>query len=478
MPSSNRNILLACLALLVVGCLCTAALGLTGAGVALVGPAFPHPGQTAQPSRPTPTRRPSSTPPPAAAGESASPAVAPTQAAVLPPGVSQQMDAIQGQVVALRGLQPTGAVQRRLITRDQLSQKIVSDFFKDYTSQDAQNDQTVLTAFGLLPPGFDLLSFYEKLYTEGIAGYYDNQTRDMYVVEDQGFQGTERLTYSHEYTHALQDQNFDIQNGLNYSEAACKHDTERCAGLQALIEGDATLVEQDWLLGDSTSLDREQIQVDARDLKTPVYNSAPAFMQQDFLFPYRSGEEFVQSLFDRGGWAAVDAAFHNPPVSTEQILHPDRYPNDRPAPVSLPDLAPTLGAGWQLANRNPLGEWYTYLVLAEGADARTRLAAGTARTAAEGWGGDAYAVYTRGGAVEAVLATAWDTAQDATQFRNAFAEYGAARWGSPALNQTGLLRWQTGTGVVEFTLQGQRTTWVMSPDTVTAQAVEAALQKK
>lgn len=410
------------------------------------------------------------------------------------------MDQIQAQVIRLRGLQSTGPLHRTLITRSQLEDKVVNDFFKDYSAQDARSDQAVLSAFGLLPEGFDPRAFYQKLYTEEIAGYYDNQTKDMYVVQGQGFGGTERLTYSHEYTHALQDQNFDIENGLGFSDAACKHESERCAGLQALIEGDATLVEQDWLLSDSTALDRRQIQQDLHDLHTPIYDSAPAFLQQDFMFPYRAGEEFVQSLFDRGGWPAVNAAFRSPPVSTEQILHPDRYPNDRPLPVSLPDLAKTLGAGWQLANQNSLGEWYTYLVLAYGADAHTRVSTGVAQTATEGWGGDRYAVFTNGPAVEAVLATAWDTPADALQFRSAFARYGSARWGWPIADQpslqrpvptdqsgTGLrpvptnpsgtgLRWQTASGVVEFRMRGQHTTWVMSPDPNVHQAVEAALE--
>ncbi len=469
--TSTRNILFAGLALLATACLCLTMLTIGGAGVALLAPtsAAPNPAAPA-PTYPLPTPRPvTSTPEP---GQTAAPT--PTSAP-LSAEVSGQMDEIQAQVIRLRGLQSSGPVRRTLITRAQLEEKVVNEFFKDYTSQDAQNDQAVLEAFGLLPPGFELRPFYERMYSEGIAGYYDNQTKDMYVVAGQGFGGEERLTYSHEYTHALQDQNFDIENGLGFSEAACKQESERCAGVQALIEGDATFVEQDWLLGDSTTLDRQQIQEAVNSLHTPVYDSAPAYLQQDFLFPYRSGAEFVQSLFDRGGWPAVNAAFRDPPVSTEQILHPDRYPEDRPAEVSLPDLAPVLGAGWQQASRNPLGEWYTSLVLAYGADPRTRLATATAQTAAEGWGGDEYAVYTKGAAVEAVLVTQWDTAADAAQFRDAFVHYGTARWGSLAESEPGLLRWQTAAGVIEFRLQGQRTSWVMSPDAQAHQAVETAL---
>jgi hypothetical protein len=86
------------------------------------------------------------------------------------------------------------------------------------------------------------------------------------------------------------------------------------------------------------------------------------------MFPYMSGMEFAQSLFDRGGWDAIDAAYANPPVSTEQILHPDRYPADQPVTVELPDLQSVLGDGWTELYTNVLGEWYTYLILSQNID--------------------------------------------------------------------------------------------------------------
>ena len=483
MSNPPRNAILAAVVLLGVACLCLAGLGAASAGVALLSPRQALiPAETALPTPvPLSTRTalvqaPSAAPTSGQAGTPAPGTPFPTQAA-LSPAITRQMDQIEQQVTAIRGLKPTGPLKRTLITRSQLNDKVVNDFFKDYTPQDARNDETTLAEFGLLPAGFDPRTFYEKLYAENIAGFYDPKTKEMYVVADQGFEGPERLTYAHEYTHALQDENFDLEKGVGFSDTACKADSERCAAVQALIEGDATVVEQDWLLTDSTPLDRQQIQASAHDLQTPVYNSAPAFMQQDFLFPYRSGQEFVQSLLDRGGWAQVNTAFRNPPVSTEQILHPDRYPGDRPVTVTLPDLTGTLGPGWTLVSQNPMGEWYTYLILAYGADPHARLSTAAAQTAAEGWGGDEYAVYADGQAVEGLLISQWDTSQDASEFLTAFTDYGTARWGAPAAGPDGELTWQTGSGLIYFQLQGQRTTWIMSPDQQTQQAVLAALAK-
>jgi hypothetical protein len=111
----------------------------------------------------------------------------------------------------------------------------------------------------------------------------------MYVVSDEGFNGTERMTYAHEFTHVLQDQTYDLENGLKDNEAYCKNETEYCAAITALIEGDATLSEQYWFYKYSTDLDKSQVQEFQNSYTSPVYDSAPAYMKEDFLFPYQYG---------------------------------------------------------------------------------------------------------------------------------------------------------------------------------------------
>jgi len=161
----------------------------------------------------------------------------------IPPEIAEQMDQIETEVIVLRNLQPSGFVTRALLTRDQLRQKIENDFLEDYSPEEAQEDTIVLSALGLLETGFDMFTFYKDLLSEQIAGQYDHKAKEMDVVQGSGFGGTERLTYAHEYTHALQDQNFDIENGLEYTNEACEEDSERCAAVQALLEGDASMLE-------------------------------------------------------------------------------------------------------------------------------------------------------------------------------------------------------------------------------------------
>lgn len=384
----------------------------------------------------------------------------------IPADVAAQMDEIQQQVTSIRGLSLKSSFNRDLLTTDQLKQNVINDFFKDYTPEDAARDSKILSAFGLLQPGFDLQKFYIDLYSEQVAGYYDNQTKSMYVISDEAFGGTERMTYAHEFTHTLQDQNYDIENGLKVNTDACKVDTEYCAAVTALMEGDATLSEQFWLLRYSTNLDKQQIQQFQQTYTSPVYDSAPAYMKQDFLFPYMQGFEFVNALYGKDGWQSVDQAYANPPVSTEQILHPAKYPNDKPIPVEVPDFTSVLGSDWKEIDRNVMGEWYISLILDAGNLPAIRLDETTAQKAAAGWGGDTYVFYTdsASSSFTMVWQSLWETSKDTDEFWAASLDYGSKRWGTAQTSTDANTTWQTNdSGWVTMRRAGNQVLWMMTP---------------
>lgn len=390
-----------------------------------------------------------------------------TDANSLPAELTTQMDEIQQQVITLRGLQAKNPVSRDLLTTSELQQKVEKDFFKDYTAQDAKNDELLLTTLGMIPEGFDLMDLYHRLYAEQVAGYYDSDTKEMYVVEGKGFGGIERMTYAHEYTHTLQDQNYDMQNGLKLDEKYCKAENEYCSAVTALLEGDATYTEEQWLTDDSKQQDKKDVQDFYSTYSSPVFDSSPDYMQSDFLFPYQKGLEFVYSLKDRGGYDLVNQAFKNPPVSTEQILHPDKYPSEEPLEVTLPDLGKILPQGWKQVSNNELGEWYTYLVLSKGMDTKYQLLDNIAKKASAGWGGDRYAVYTdsKSGKTVFLLHTKWDTQKDADEFFRALKEYGQERWGNASQTSAKSLDWTAvKEGQVTVKQSGQDTLWLVSPD--------------
>ncbi len=397
----------------------------------------------------------------------------PYPTSVLDTAMSDEINLIQSQVVQERGLQPTSQVPVVLLTSADLRTNVVNDFLADYTDEKMADDQYELSIIGLLEPKFDLKSLYINLLSEQIAGYYDNDVKEMFVVSDTGFNGPEHLTYSHEFTHALQDQNYDLSNGLKYNDDYCEKHTEYCAAVQALVEGDATLSEFTWYQNFATQTDQQQVVQYLNTLKSPVYDSAPDFLKKDFVFPYTQGLSFVQDIYNKGGWAAVDAVFKNPPVSTEQILHSALYPSDTPIPVDLPDVVSALGTGWREASRNVMGEWYTYLILADGVNQAARVADATAQTAAAGWGGDEYLVLRNDTANSTafVMKDIWDTADDAGQFAAAMQVSLNSRFGLLGSQAGNTYTWAYNGGYSSLLVSGATTIWIMAPDAATAQII-------
>lgn len=381
--------------------------------------------------------------------------------------IDEQMDRIQGQVSEIRGLEMNSTLDRAMMTTDELEDVVTNDFFKDVTPEDIQNEVHEKSVIGLLPEDFDLLQFYKDLYSEQIAGYYDNETKEMYVITDEGFNGTSRDTYAHEYTHVLQDQNYDLTYGLKINDEYCEAEPEYCAAVTALVEGDAYMTEQYWLLRDSSDQDKTDISEFQSSFKMPVYDSAPAYMKEDFLFPYLQGFYFVQALYKDNKWKSIDEAYQNPPVSTEQILHPEKYPDDVPSTVETPDLLPLLGEGWTEIDRNVMGEWYSYLILAFGFEPDTRLDEESAKTATAGWGGDQYVYYQNSSTSNYVFYwnSTWESVTDAEEFFSSSKEYGSLRWGDAKDESSESVTWSVAGGVnVTVRYSGSDIFWLISDD--------------
>lgn len=401
---------------------------------------------------------------PTATPGSETPTDQPQNGETLPQEIRTQMDEIQQQVLQIRDKQLKNDLQRDLMTPEQLKTKVVDEFFADYTDKDVKSDLKVLSTLGLINSGFDLHQFYLDLYSEQIAGYYDSETKEMYVIASEKFAGPERMTYSHEFNHVLQDQYYDLENGLKLNEDYCETDTEYCAAASALIEGDSTLTEQNWFIQYGTRQDQQDIIAFQNSYSSPVYDSAPNFMKEDFLFPYLKGFDFVSRLYDKGGWNEVDKAFLNPPVSTEQILHPEKYPSDQPVAVDLPDLSTILDSNWEQLDRNVMGEWYTYLILAKGWTPQFMMNNDDSLSAAAGWAGDTYVFYSPENSSDYLFAwrSQWETSQDMDEFFNQSREYGLARWGIPTSNFSTAVSWESESeGFITMRRNGNDVLWLM-----------------
>jgi len=467
--NKSKTVLISCAVILVVACLCLGLILVGGVGVSFL---WPLDFSQDEPL-PTPLE---DTQVPTETSDNAMPTptlddALPTQQSDLPDALSEVIVQIESQVSQIRGLSASQPVDRSLITMEELEEIVAEDFFSEYTDQDARQDVLILSLLGLLPEDFDLKNFYNDLYSEQISGFYDDETRELFVVQGMDFGGSEKLTYAHEFTHVLQDQNFGFEEGLGLDEDSCEADSERCAAVQALIEGDASLTEVLWFQSYATRDDYNDLRDIFENFESPVLDQAPPYMAADLYFPYENGLAFTQHLYDQGGFSAIDAAFTNLPLSTEQILHPERYPEDKPLIVSLPDFSEAIGEGWTLFDQNVMGEWYTYLILNKGYEESYRLSEDFAREAAEGWGGDAYAFYLNDSSQEVVFVmdAFWDTVADADEFAEAFQQYADFRWEAADSDVLDLPTWNNSDITASFLVEGNRTVWVMAP---TADIVE------
>lgn len=391
----------------------------------------------------------------------------------LPQNILNAMEEIESQVSALRGLAEVGQVSRSLLTPSELNQKITTDFLDEYSVEEAARDARILNAFGLLPKDFNLLELYRQLLGEQVAGYYDDEAETMFVVQANEFSGVQRTTYAHEFTHSLQDRYYDIENGLGYSEEQCEQNSEQCLAIQALLEGDASLVEEMWLYTHANSDDLQDLLDYYQQFESPIFDTAPVFIRSDFLFPYLAGKAFVEYVFEDSGWQAIDQVYHNLPQSTEQIMHPERYPQDVPLTVLIPELPAELGHLWVEIDQDILGEWYTYLVLSQGIERSFRLNEDEARQAAEGWAGDAYRVYQdeSGEKILLILSSRWDTNQESQEFSHFFRQYATMRFGREQEFGSNIWGWESTQTASLFLLKDDQTIWVQAPDIRTAQTI-------
>jgi hypothetical protein len=156
-------------------------------------------------------------------------------------------------------------------------------------------------------------------------------------------------------------------------------------------------------------------------------------------------------------------------VTTEQILHPDKYPLDQPVNVEMPDFSGMLDGNWEEIDRNVMGEWYTYLVLARGWTDQFMLDDEDSKVASAGWDGDTYVFYSPAGSNDYLFAwrSRWETSQDMNEFFNQSREYGLARWGIPTTNTSTGVEWESETeGTIVMRRAGNDVLWLMGSTAV------------
>jgi hypothetical protein len=377
--------------------------------------------------------------------------------------------AIEDQVQQVRGLAALNEPPVQVLEPTALRQFLVDELERDYLPSERELDQKEFVALGLIQPSDDLLQIQLDLLTDQVVGIYDADTKSMYVVGDaSAFGPAERITFAHEFNHALQDQHYDL-NAL-----APKHteNGDRSLAAHALIEGDAVMLQTLWAQANLTR--NELLQLISSSGDDEVLAQVPAIVRTDLLFPYIEGLSFVRQAYRRAGnsYAAVDELFQHPPTSTAQILHPEKYrAHVEPVEVALPDLAGALGPEWRRVGSGVLGELNTRVLLEQYGERSE------AARAAAGWSGDHWQVLERDGQLAMVLDWTWESESAAAGFFGAYGQGLQTRFADAGTDAASASRLAL-SGANEATdlrLNGRSVLAVLAPDRPTADALMRAL---
>jgi len=364
---------------------------------------------------------------PAQATEAAGTQAAPTTLP-LPEDTMNEIQKIQEQVVALRQLPGPNSVENAIVPKATLRQVIEGWVMQEGVLEELQKDQILYTALGLVNSNYDLIEAAVNSRADAIGGFYHPEANQVYIAGT-GFNAVEKYIYSHEYAHAVQDANFDLRSLGVYP--TCTQAAQTCLAIQALVEGEASLLDALWFENYPPAEGQQDI-LNYQPQPTLFQGSpAPQFFTQNALFPYTYGLEFVSYLYDNGGWNAVNRAYRVLPATTEQIMHPVKY-DQREAAMYLahPDLNAVFDENWELIRNNSLGEWMNYLLLAYNDYPNAAQDEKDASIAAAGWGADQYQVYYNASTREVQMSVywTWDTNIDSDEFYTLLNQYLNARF--------------------------------------------------
>jgi hypothetical protein len=297
--------------------------------------------------------------------------------------------------------------------RDQLGDWLLEHFYDDMTPEEFARATRAYKALGFIPPDMDLEQLMLDALTVAIGGFYDVYEKRLYAMTS-GLGLMNKYVMIHETAHALQDQHVDLERFAFPKED--QRNDDQFMGIAAVVEGGATAVTDmvmsrcDDLIGaediDAAGLAEALLQ------QVAVSSGIPPIIQDGMTFPYLEGAAFVNAVLEQGGWDAVNELYANPPRSSEQVIHPEKFldpaQRDEPVPVKAPDMASFLGPGWRTAYRNVLGELGVRQLVRFTGDP------GQTFRASWGWGGDEYRLYENQYGDEFLQwVSVWDSADDA-----------------------------------------------------------------
>jgi len=351
------------------------------------------------------------------ADPTATPTIEPISTASITPAeqtVDDLLASIERAVEEIRGIDTPPPVEHKFVDKAGMQERLDEELSDPEVLGQIDHEEALFKLLGVIPQDADLNDIYDSLFGSQVLGLYDPEKEEFFVLGDdqsgaESIDVEAQLTYAHEYVHRLQDAKFDLEAMEDLGA-----NDDMSLAISALIEGDATSAQSQYMLANYDFSELSALLESALADQAELPES-PYFLQRSLEFSYTDGAAFIAVILQLGEFAAVDAVFVDPPKSTEQILHPEKYlDQELPIELDIPDEG--IFGGWVIQSENVMGEFFLRTWL-------EALGSENAIAAAAGWGGDVYALLedNRGESALAVT-TAWDSDEDAKEFFKALSD--------------------------------------------------------
>ena len=328
-----------------------------------------------------------------------------------------QADEVFQQMSQITGLPIKAPLKKQIISRPDIEKYLIQDLHQEMTPAEIHAQEALVRAFGLVSADFNLEKFVISFYTEQAAGFYDPKRKTMFIADWlPADDATQTMVLSHELTHALQDQNFDLEGYLH----AVHGDDDALNARQAVVEGYATAAMLQQAAG---GVDLGQLPSIAPLMETvihqqfdefPAFSTAPYFFRMEAMFPYAQGLGFIQAGLQAGGWKDSNVLFEHPPSATKQIFEPRTYFNHEAFPKVALAHPPALEGvpGLRFLTGNAMGELGYYCLLGQ------LISDDEAKSLGEAWLADQYLLYEYSGGKDYALVsrTRWTSPETSLAF--------------------------------------------------------------
>jgi len=326
-------------------------------------------------------------------------------------------DDIMKKIAEHTNRKPDLNVKKEMTTKDAVIKYVEEQLDKQYKGNEFLVEENVLKFLKIYKWEDNYKQLMLDLLKEQVGGYYDPEKHTMYISEWTP-ENMQEMILSHELFHAVQDKNFGIMKYLKMDNK----NTDAKLAASSLLEGEATAVMMDYALAIKNNMPEAtfdkipnleslmEAQMKMQNTTMPTLAKSPEFIQRMLIFPYIKGLSFVTQIKLESDWEGLNKAYKKVPVSTEQILHIDKYKKfEKPIDVKLKDPKNVVKDA-KFLGETILGEATFHLLFVSDKSDKTNA------TDADGWGGDKIYVYEKDKSYFAILVTEWDTKKDAEEF--------------------------------------------------------------